>query len=134
MQSETNFCIDKTHVDRLNHLNHVEAARLIERGRSEWLHKCGLYTESVGADHKISQQYGSVVVNINYNYRQECLVGDHIRITTTPEWLGHKSYRLKHQIIKSNETIVLDGNVTSVIMNLKTREIVKVPHCIAQHF
>ncbi|MBO67512.1 MAG: hypothetical protein CL398_04300 [Acidiferrobacteraceae bacterium] len=134
MQSETIFRVDDSHVDRLNHLNHVESARLIELGRSEWLRKCGLYRETDVTVRDSIQQYGSVVVNLNYNYLEECLVGDDIRIITAPEWLGNKSYRLKHQIVKSNGVIALDGNVTSVIMDLGTREIIAVPHCIAQHF
>ncbi|HIA17969.1 MAG TPA: acyl-CoA thioesterase, partial [Planctomycetaceae bacterium] len=77
---------------------------------------------------------GSVVVNINYNYRRECMLGELLRITTQPQHLGHKSYHLRHEIIKPDGSIAFDGQVTSVVMDLTTRDIVPVPDCIAKHF
>ena len=79
-------------------------------------------------------RYGSVVVNINYNYRQECILGELLRITTQPQHLVHKSYRLRHEMIKPDGSIALDGQVISVVMDLTTRNIIQVPDCVARHF
>ena len=133
MAFETVIEVDKRHIDYLNHLNHVETVRFIEQGRSDWLQMCGLYTLGVETIDGPSR-YGSVVVNINYNYRQECILGELLRITTQPQHLGHKSYRLRHEMIKPDGSIAFDGQVISVVMDLTTRGIVRIPDCIAQHF
>jgi len=126
MSFETVIEVDNHHIDHLNHLNHVETVRFIEQGRSDWLQMCGLYTLGVETIDGPSR-YGSVVVNINYNYRRECMLGE-------LQHLGHKSYHLRHEIIKPDGSIAFDGQVTSVVMDLTTRDIVPVPDCIAKHF
>ena len=133
MSFETVIEVDKRHIDHLNHLNHVETVRFIERGRSDWLQMCGLYTLGVETNDG-PPRYGSVVVNIIYNYRRECMLGEQLHITTHPQHLGHKSYRLRHEIIKPDGSIAFDGQVISVVMDLTTREIVPVPECMARHF
>ena len=133
MSFETVIEVDNHHIDHLNHLNHVETVRFIEQGRSDWLHMCGLDELGVETIDDPSR-YGSVVVNINYNYRLECSLGDILRITTHPEHIGNKSYRLKHEIIKPDGLNAFDGQVISVVMDLTTRNIIQVPDCIAQHF
>ena len=133
MSFETIIEVDKRHIDHLNHLNHVETVRFIERGRSDWLQTCGLYSLGIETNDG-PPRYGSIVVNINYNYRQECLLGEQLRITTHPERLGHKSYYLQHEIIKPDGSIAFDGRAISVVMDLSTRDIVPVPECVARHF
>jgi len=133
MSFETVIEVDNHHIDHLNHLNHVETVRFIEQGRSDWLQMCGLYTLGVETIDG-PPRYESVVVNINYNYRRECMLGELLRITTQPQHLGHKSYHLRHEIIKPDGSIAFDGQVISVVMDLTTRDIVLVPNCIARHF
>ncbi len=133
MAFETKIEVGKCHIDQLNHLNHVETVRFLERSRSDWLQMCGLDTVGIETVDG-SPRYGSVVVNINYNYRDQCMVGDRLIITTQPEFLGNKSYRLHHKIIRPNGSLALEGTATSVIMDLSTRAIIKVPTCIARHF
>ena len=133
MSFETIIEVDNRHIDHLNHLNHVETVRFIEQGRSDWLQMCGL--DALGVETiNGPPRYASVVVNINYNYRLECSLGERLRITTKPEHIGNKSYRLRHQIIKPDGSIAFDGQVISVVMDLTTRDIVPVPDCIAKHF
>ena len=133
MSFETVIEVDKRHIDYLNHLNHVETVRFIEQGRSDWLQMCGLDTLGVETING-PPRYASVVVNINYNYRLECSLGECLRITTKPEHIGNKSYRLRHEMIKPDGSIACDGQVISVVMDLTTRNIIQVPDCIAQHF
>ena len=133
MSFETVIEVDKRHIDYLKHLNHVETVRFIEQGRSDWLKMCGLYALGVETIDG-PPRYASVVVNINYNYRLECSLGELLCITTKPEHIGNKSYRLRHQIIKPDGSIAFDGQVISVVMDLTTRDIVPVPDCMARHF
>ncbi len=132
MKFETIIKVGEEHVDRMEHANHVEIVRFAERGRTDWLRTCGLYSNS--DDDSALKFYGSVVVSINYNYRRECLLREELRIVTQPEHLGHKSYRIFHEIIKPDGSIAFDGKVTSVIMDIRTREIIKIPDCVARCF
>ena len=132
MKFTTAVKVNEKHVDRMQHANHAEIARFAEQGRVSWLKTCGLYSDS--SDDSGLSFYGSVVVRIEYNYRRECLLGEELCIVTQPEHLGHKSYRIFHEIIKPDGSIALDGRVTSVIMDLRTRTIIRVPDSIARCF
>mgnify|MGYP002865121679 CR=1 FL=1 len=46
---------------------------------------------------------------------------------------GTKSFTLRHQFIKSNGQIAIDGSATSVIMDTTKRLIIPVPVCLAKH-
>ncbi len=122
---ETIIEVLDSHCDRLDHLNHVVAVRYLETARSDWYRACGL-----GEDGK---RYGTVVVNINYNYRAECFLGERLRVMTRAHSLGRKSFTLSHEIIKPDDVVAIDGIATSVIMDLESRSIVPVPQCLATH-
>lgn len=127
METETIIEVTDADVDGLGHLNHVQAVRYLERARNEWLAACGLYEPSVGA------RYASVVVNINYNYKRECFLGDRLVVRSRPETMGTKSYTLSHEIVRPDGEIAIAGQATSVIMDMNQRSIVAVPACMAVH-
>ena len=127
METETIIEVTEAHIDSLGHLNHVQAVRYLEKARNEWLAACGLYEASA------ETRYVSVVVNINYNYKRECFLGEQLRVMSRPHSMGSKSYTLAHEIIKPNDEVAIDGRATSVIMDLNQRKIVPVPSCMAVH-
>ena len=127
MDTETIIEVTEAHIDSLGHLNHVQAVRYLEKARNEWLAACGLYKTSS------ETRYVSVVVNINYNYKRECFLGERLRVMSRPQSMGSKSYTLAHQIVKPNGDVAIGGLATSVIMDLNRREIVPVPYCMAAH-
>ena len=128
METETIIEVAKAHTDELDHLNHVEAVRYLETARDDWFKECGLYGES-GKDFTLSP----VVVNINYNYRLECFLGERLRIVTRPVSRGRKSFVLAHEIVKPDGAIAIDGDATSIIFDLRTRETMLVPDRVARH-
>ena len=127
MEGATIITVTQAHCDELGHLNHVEAVRYLERAKGEWYRQCGLYDGAGG------QSLGTVVVNIDYNYRVECFVGERLRITTRPISMGTRSFTLEHAIIKPDGRTAIDGKCTSVIMDLAERSIIPVPQCLAVH-
>ena len=129
METTTLVEIAEEHTDELNHLNHVEAVRLFELAREDWYEACGLYIGNPEGVFPLS----AVVVNINYNYRLECFLGEKIKVMTRPVSMGTKSFTLDHTIIKPNGEIAIDGNATSVIMDAVERTIIPVPECMARH-
>ena len=113
--------------DELGHLNHVEAVRYLERARAQWYRACGLYGDEG------EQPLGTVVVNIDYSYRAECFDGEKLRVTTRPISMGTRSFVLAHEIVKPDGRVAIDGQCTSVIMDLAGRSIIAVPECLAAH-
>ena len=128
MEGATVITVTQAHCDELGHLNHVEAVRYLERARAQWYRECGLYDGSSGV-----QSLGTVVVNIDYNYRVECFVGEKLRVTTRPVSMGTRSFTLAHEIVKPDGRTAIDGQCTSVIMDLSERSIIPVPECLAVH-
>ena len=127
MEGAIMITVTQDHCDELGHLNHVEAVRYLERARGRWYRECGLF------DTVSEYSLGTVVVNIDYNYRAECFVGERLKVTTRPVSMGTRSFTLEHAIIKPDGRTAIDGRCTSVIMDLAERSIVPVPQCLAVH-
>ena len=127
MEGAITITVTQSDCDELGHLNHVEAVRYLERARSRWYRKCGLFDGA--SEHSL----GTVVVNIDYNYRMECFVGERLNVTTRPKAMGTRSFTLEHAIIKPDGRTAIDGQCTSVVMDLDERSIIPVPECLAVH-
>ena len=129
MEDAVFITVTQADCDELGHLNHVAAVRYLEHARAYWYRACGLF----GSDGEGEHSLGTVVVNIDYNYRAECFVGEKLRVTTRPVSMGTRSFVLAHEIIKPDGRVAIDGQCTSVIMDLAGRSIVAVPECLAVH-
>ena len=127
MENAVFITVTQADCDELGHLNHVEAVRYLEHARAQWYRACGLF----GGDGDGEQSLGTVVVNIDYNYRAECFVGEKLRVTTRPVSMGTRSFVLAHEIIKPDGRVAIDGQCTSVIMDLAGRSIIAVPETLA---
>lgn len=126
MHTETIIEVTEAHTDNLGHLNHVEAVRYLERSRTDWYTRCGLFSGEHG-------RLGTVVVNISYDYRRECFLGEELRVMCRGLSMGTKSMVLAHEIVKPDGEIAVEGRATSVVMDLLARRIIPVPACVAQH-
>ena len=82
----------------------------------------------------VARYYGTVIVNVNYDYHSECFIGEKLRVTTTPERMGTKSIVLSHKILKPNEEPAVSGKAISVVMDMYKRAVIPVPECIAIQF
>jgi YbgC/YbaW family acyl-CoA thioester hydrolase len=126
MQTELIIEVGTAHTDALGHLNHVAAVRFLERARYAWYEACGLFDAALG-------RLGTVVVNINYDYRRECFLGERLRIASHGVSMGTRSMVVAHEIFKADGTIAIEGRATSVVMDLAARRIIAVPACVARH-
>ena len=126
MQIETVIEVAEADTDSLGHLNHVTAVRYLERARYEWYQACGLFESGQG-------RLGTVVVNIDYDYRRECFLGERLRISSRGVSMGTKSIVVAHRIVKPDGEVAVEGRATSVVMDLEARRIVPVPACVARH-
>lgn len=126
MQTETVIEVTAEHTDNLGHLNHVSAVRFMELARGDWYDACGLFSGEHG-------RLGTVVVNINYDYRRECFEGERLQVVCRGLTRGTKSFVLGHEIIKPDGAVAIEGRATSVVMDMAARRIITVPDCLARH-
>ena len=131
MEVFTPYTIDPEMTDELGHLNHVAAVKLFELARDQWYEKAGLWGGRPWSEEEI---LGTIVVNINVNYRQECFEGEKVRVKTLPLRMGTKSYTLAQELLKPDGSVAVDGHATSVVMDMDRHEVIAVPTAMAQHF
>lgn len=116
-------------IDELGHVNNARFLEYFERARMDWYNRCDATLNSIGARH-----LGTVVVNIDINYRRECFAGDVLSIVTTPGIRGRKSYVLRQEILDRGGECVCDAKVTSVVMDMRTRKTTSLPDSLAGEF
>jgi len=129
MINELELEVSAADIDSLGHVNNARFLEYLERGRVGWYNQCGLFDE---APH--GRRLGTVVANINVNFRLECFQGERLRVISQPRSMGKKSYLIYQEIRNANDRLVTDAEVTSVVMDLDTRQTVMIPAVLADHF
>lgn len=128
MKSELQITVNQDDTDELGHLNHVKAIEYLQSGRLDLYGLCGLRPVN-GVE-----AFGTVVVNVDINFRKEFFLGDTVTVVTRPVSVGRKSFVVAQEIIRPDGQVGIDGRVTSVVMEMETRTIVPVPEILAKHF
>ncbi len=126
METRTVIEVAEEHTDNLDHLNHVMVVRFFERARTDWYNACGLFSGEHG-------NLGTVVVNINYDYRRECFLGERLEAVARGVSMGTKSLILAHELVKPDGSVAVQGRATSVVMNMDERQLIPVPDCVARY-
>ena len=116
--------VDDEHLDSLGHVNHAEYVRMLETARSAWYREVGL---PIDGENGQPPTIGTVVVNLNVNFRAECVSGDRLRITTWGIRRGRTSYVLEQHVIRHDDAAVADATCTCVVMDLASRTVLPVP-------
>ena len=117
-------------VDELGHLNHVAAVEILQHARDDWYREAGLWD---GRPWSAEENLGTLVLNLDVNYRLECFVDEAIRIVTRPHSRGRKSYTLAQEILKADGRVAVDAEVTSLVMDMAARETLVVPESLARY-
>ena len=127
--SRIDLTVQDTEIDELGHVNNARFLEYFERGRMDWYNRC-----DPALNHDVGPHLGSVVVNIDINYRRECFSGDRLSVETRAHTRGRKSYVLHQEIFASDGQCVSDAKVTSVVMDMDTRKVVSLPEKLAKQF
>ena len=109
------YLVSAEQCDELGHLNHALALRFFERARVEWYTAAGLWG---GETLHPGVKHGTVILNINVDYRAECFAGDSIEVTTRPVRRGRKSYTLAQKLAKTDGQTAIEMQSTSLVMDL----------------
>ena len=118
------------HVDELGHLNHVAAVEILQYARDDWYQAAGLWQ---GRAWSGDERLGTLVLNLDVNYRRECFVDEQVDVITRPLERGSKSYLLAQEIVKADGAVAIDARVTSLVMDMQNRETLPVPESLARY-
>lgn len=127
--SKINLRVQKTEIDELGHVNNARFLEYLERGRMDWYNCC-----DPTLNKQSEQHLGTVIVNININYRRECFHETQLSVVTRPCTRGRTSFVLLQEIYDHEDQRVCDAKVTSVVMDMHTRKIVPMPDSLAGQF
>ncbi len=114
------------HLDSLEHVNHAAYVRMLETARTAFYRAAG-----VPLERRTPPRLGTVVVNLNVNFRAECVAGDRLRVVTGGLRRGRRSFTLEQHMTRDDGVAVVDAAVTSVIMDLDRRAVVALPDALA---
>jgi thioesterase-3 len=121
--------VRENEIDALGHVNNARFLEYLERGRMAWYNKV-----DPGLNKLANQSLGTVVVNIDINYRRECFSGVPLSVVTKAHSRGRTSYVLHQEIYDNEHRCVSDALVTSVVMDMTTRLTVPLPATLAKQF
>ena len=118
-----------TDLDELGHVNNARYLDYLERGRTTWYAEQGLVEACAGAS---AVPLGTVVVNVNIDFRSECASGDQLTICTEAERVGTKSFTVRQRINKATGELAAEASVTSVVMDLHVRTAIELPRAVRE--
>jgi len=122
LKSELEIVVRSTEIDVNGHVNNAKYLEYLEWGREQWYEDAGLpYSRFLALGIQ------TVTVNININYRKECVQGDRLTVATLPEKAGRSSYVLHQEIRNRQGELCADALVTSVAMDARTRKSREIP-------
>lgn len=129
MESSIEIEVRSTEIDEVGHVNNAKYLEYLEWGREHWYDLTGF-----GADRLSEKNIGTVVVNLNINYRREARKGEHLNIVTRPVRKGNTSFVLKQEIYNREKQRVADAEVTIVIFDLIKRCSTPIPASLVHVF
>lgn len=122
--------VKQAQVDELGHLNHVAAVDILQYARDDWYQAAELWD---GRAWSGAENLGTLVLNININYRLECFLDEELQVTTASVNRGSKSFVLAQEIVKPDGSVAIDAMVTSLIMDMEKHVTLTVPDRIARY-
>lgn len=122
MVNELEIEVRSTELDALGHVNNAKYLEYLEWGRFEWVAQAGVALDSFGRG-----GVGTVIVNVNINYRREATLGERLTIRSWLAGMGGSSFRIGQEIVNARGQTVCDAVVTSVMFDTRTRASVPIP-------
>ena len=129
LEGRLDLRVEDSEIDELGHVNNARFLEYFERARMDWYNRC-----DPTLNNNLEKHLGTVVVNIDINYRRECFAGDRLTVVTRPGTRGRRSYVLHQEILDADGDRVCDARVTSVVMDMATRKTDDLPEPLASQF
>ncbi|WP_160033610.1 acyl-CoA thioesterase [Paenibacillus sp. An7] len=129
MKTELQLIVRPTEIDVNGHVNNAKYLEYLEWGREEWYEAANLPYNKL-----LQEGFQTVTVNININYRKECVQNDRLTVITEPEKAGNSSYVLKQTIMSESDVVCADAVVTCVTMDPSSRKSKHLPEMLRKFF
>lgn len=122
MPSELELVVRSTEIDVNGHVNNAKYLEYLEWGREDWYERAGL-------DYAAFLEMGiqTVTVNVNINYRRECVQGEKLVVRTSALRIGRTSYALRQELLDAGGAARADAEVTSVCLDAAERRSRELP-------
>ena len=145
MQTTCTLVVDAADIDELGHVNNARFLDYLERAREHWYTSTGVFralrgeAPTTGTGHPPAPapegpRLGTVVVNIDVDFRRELFADDRLTITTRPLRKRRTAYVLSQAIRNQAGELVCDAEVTCVVMDLGTRRAIPLPDVLGRLF
>lgn len=129
MKTELQLIVRPTEIDVNGHVNNAKYLEYLEWGREEWYEAADLPYNKL-----LQEGFQTVTVNININYRKECVQNERLTVITEPEKAGNSSYVLKQIIMSETDVVCADAVVTCVTMDPSSRKSKPLPEMLRKFF
>lgn len=129
MVSELEIEVRSTELDSLGHVNNAKYLEYLEWGRFEWLRESRVTLDFFGRS-----GLGTVIANININYRREAKLGDRLRIRSWLAGIGRSSFQGAQAVYNQAGELVCDATTTSVMFDTAARRSVPIPDELRAQF
>ena len=114
--------VRSTELDALGHVNQAKYVEYMEWGRFDWLRANGLPHQPADTG-----GVGSVIANVNVNFRREARLGERLTVRTWLAAIGRSSFRFAQDVRNAAGEVVCDAVSTAVTFDLRARASVAIP-------
>ncbi|WP_109526977.1 MULTISPECIES: acyl-CoA thioesterase [Nocardia] len=122
MSFSTQVMVRGYELDTQGHLNQAVYLQYGEHARWGLLRAAGVAQEKLIAD-----GIGPVVLETTIKYKRELRGGDEVTIDCAFEWSGGKTFRIRQEIRKLDDTVAAEISVIGGILDLTARKLVADP-------
>lgn len=129
LETITELRVEEKDIDELGHVNNSVYVTYLEEARGHWYKEAGLSFKEMG-----KRGLGTVVLKLEILFKKEALLGDLLKIKTSPIRLGNKSFDLEQTIYNQSGDIVSEAIVKSVMFDRNERKSIPVSKEIADQF
>ncbi|HWG97195.1 MAG TPA: acyl-CoA thioesterase [Nitrospira sp.] len=121
-ETRLEIVVRPTEIDGNDHANNARYLEWLQWGRDDW------YTQK-GLTRDLFKRWGvtPVTVNINIDFKRECLQGEALTIASKIDRMGDKSYAFFQSVRKANGETAAEAVTTLVVMDTATRKSRAIP-------
>ncbi|MFI1460590.1 acyl-CoA thioesterase [Nocardia carnea] len=109
-------------LDVQGHVNQAVYLQYAEHARWECLVAAGLQ-----ADKLVAARLGPVILETTIKYRRELRSGDEVRVSCEFEWGSGKTYRIRQEMIRADDTLSAEVVGVGGVLDLDARRLVTDP-------
>ncbi|HEU4452700.1 MAG TPA: thioesterase family protein [Longimicrobium sp.] len=125
MISEMEIEVRSTELDALGHVNQAKWVEYLEWGRYDWMRASGLTGYFLGGE-----GVGSVMANLNVDFRREARLGDRLTVRTWLAAVGRSSFRFGQEVRGAGGDVLCGSVATAVTFDMRARAAVPIPDAL----